>query len=192
MRIFNRIVVIIILAGLFVLGAYMVTYGFGLFGYQLSNLPSALGLSGLYNGLRGFVSSVQGGGLSVLAVFILVSVATIGLVLLIAELKPPTPRKVRMQQGTHVTRDVVENEVTTAAERTPNVLGSRVRARGRRRPGADVSLQASVRRGEDVNSIRSDLRSSVQQRLDQTGVPLGRLKVKLNESDPRQAQTRVQ
>ncbi len=42
MRVFNRIVVILLLVGLIALGAYTVVYSFELFGYQLSNLPSAL------------------------------------------------------------------------------------------------------------------------------------------------------
>src|SRR3712207_8905737 len=93
---------ILILAGLFVLGVYTVVYSFNLFGYRLEDVPRAIGLSGLYRGLETFVGNVEDGNLSVLTVIVLVAVAVLGLVLLIAELKPPAPRRVRMHSGTYV------------------------------------------------------------------------------------------
>ncbi|MCA1687465.1 MAG: alkaline shock response membrane anchor protein AmaP [Actinobacteria bacterium] len=192
MRVFNRIVMILLLAGLFVLGVYTVVYSFNLFGYSLENLPRALGLSGFYRGLETFVRGVESGSLSVLTVFILVSLAVLGLILLIAELKPPAPRRVRMRSGTYVTRGAVADEVVTAAEQTPNVLGTSARVKAKRRSGALVDLEARVRRGEDTGTIQSDLRRSVQERLGERGVPVSKLNVKLVEADPRATRTRVQ
>jgi hypothetical protein len=191
-RIFNRIVMILLLAGLFVLGVYTVVYSLNLFGYRLGDLPRALGLSGLYGGLQTFVGNAEDGSLSVLAVIILVSIAVVGLILLIAELKPPTPRLVRMHSGTYITRGTVADEVVEAAEQTPGVLGTSSRVKARRRPGAQVDLEARVRRGEDNSAIQSDLRRSVRERLAQRGVPVSKLNVRLREVDPRQARTRVQ
>ena len=51
MRVFNRIFMILLFAGLFVLGVYMVVYAFNLFGYRLEALPT-LGLSGFYRSLE--------------------------------------------------------------------------------------------------------------------------------------------
>jgi hypothetical protein len=191
MRVFNRIVVILLLAGLFVLGVYTVVYSLGLFGYVLADLPRALGLSGFYHGLQSFVRSVENGNPSVLSVVILVLVALVGLILLIAELKPPAPRRVRMRSGTYITRGAVADEVVTAAEQTPDVLGTSARVKARRRPGAQVNLEARVRRGENTNAIQSDLRRSVQGHLAQRGVPVSKLNVKLVEADPRETRTRV-
>jgi hypothetical protein len=191
MRVFNRIVMILLFAGLFVLGVYTVVYSLNLFGYNLADLPRALGLSGFYRGLDSFVRSVEGGNLSVLAVFILVAIAVLGLILLIAELKPPAPRRVRMSSGTYVTRGAVADEVVAAAERTPGVLGTSSRVKARRRPGAQVDLEARVRRGDDTNTIQSDLRREVQEHLTQRGVPVSKLNVKLVEADPRETRTRV-
>ena len=39
MRVFNRIAMTLLFAGLFVLGVYMVVYAFDLFGYKLASLP---------------------------------------------------------------------------------------------------------------------------------------------------------
>ena len=39
MRVFNRIVMILLFAGLFVLGVYMVVYSLNLFGYRLEDIP---------------------------------------------------------------------------------------------------------------------------------------------------------
>lgn len=179
---------VLLLAGLFLLGVYMVAYGFNLFGYRLSDLP----LSSFGDGVSSFVRSVESGSPSILNVVTLVLVALLGLVLLIAELKPPAPRRVRMQNGTYITRGAVEREVVEAAESTPNVLGSKARVQAKRRPGANVSLDANVRRGEDVNSIKSSLQERVQQRLARSGIPVSRLKIKLIQSDPRETKTRVQ
>jgi hypothetical protein len=182
---------IVFLAGLFVLGVYTVVYSFNLFGYSLDNLPRTLGLSGFYRSLESFVGGVENGSLSVLTVFILVAIAVLGLILLIAELKPPAPRRVRMRSGTYVTRGAVADEVVTAAERTQGVLGVSSRVKAKRRSGALVDLEARVRRGEDTNTIQSDLRRSVQEHLAERGVPMSKLNVKLVEADPRETRTRV-
>ena len=191
MRLFNRIVMILLLAGLFVLGLYTVAYSLSLFGYSLDNLPRTLGLSGFYRGLEGFARGVESGSLSILAVFILVALAVLGLVLLIAELKPQAPRRVRMRSGTYITRGAVADEVVAAAEQTPGVLGTSSRVKAKRRPGAQVDLEARVRRGDDTSTIRSDLRRSVQERLAERGVPVSKLNVRLVEADPRETRTRV-
>ena len=183
---------ILILAGLFVLGVYTVVYSFNLFGYRLEDIPRAIGLSGLYRGLETFVGNVEDGNLSVLTVIVLVAVAVLGLVLLIAELKPPAPRRVRMHSGTYVSRGAVADEVVEAAERTPGVLGTSARVKARRSPGAQVDLEARVRRGDDTGTIQSELRRSVRERLAQRGVPVSKLNVRLVEADPRQTKTRVQ
>ena len=78
------------------------------------------------------------------------------------------------------------------ADRVPGVLGSSVDAKAQRRPGAQVEVRGNVRRGEDVGSIGSNLRSRVQERLSQKGVPVSKLNVSLSEADPRQTRTRVQ
>jgi hypothetical protein len=191
MKIFNRIVMILLLAGLFVLGVYTVVYSFNIFGYRLEDLPRALGLSGFYGGLQSFVRGVESGRLSVLSVIILVLIALVGLILLIAELKPSAPRRVRMRSGTYVTRGAVADEVVAATEQTPDVLGTSARVKAKRRPGAQVNLEARVRRGENTSAIQSNLRRSVQERLAQGGVPVSKLNVKLVEADPRETRTRV-
>ena len=192
MRVFNRIVMILLFAGLFVLGVYTVVYSLDLFGYRLEDLPRALGLSGFYRGLETFVSNVENGSLSVLTVILLVAIAVLGLILLIAELKPPAPRRVRMSSGTYVTRGSVADEVVAAAEGTPGVLGTSARVKARRRPGARVDLEARVRRGDDTSAIQSELRRTVRERLSERGVPVSKLNVKLIEADPRRTRTRVQ
>jgi hypothetical protein len=182
---------ILLLAGLFVLGLYTVVYSFNLFGYSLDTLPRALSISGFYRGLETFVRNVESGSLSVLTVFVLVALAVLGLILLTAELKPAAPRRVRMRSGTYVTRGAVADEVVAAAEQTPDVLGTSARVKAKRRPGALVDLEARVRRGEDTNTIQSALRRSVQERLAERGVPVSKLNVKLIEADPRETKSRV-
>lgn len=179
---------ILLLCGLFLLGVYMVAYGFSLFGYKLSALP----VSSFGKGVSDFVSGIESGSLSVLAITLLVLLAILGLILLIAELKPRTPRRVRMQKGTYITRSTVGSEVQKATEETPNVLDSAVKVAAKRSSGAKIDLDANVRRGDEVNAIKSDLQSRVQQRLANSGIPVNRLKIRMVESDPRETKTRVQ
>jgi len=188
MRVFNRIFMILLLAGLFVLGVYMIVYAFDLFGYKLSSLP----ITDFAGGLKGFVSGVEDGNLPVATQALLVLLAILGLLWFIAELRPTAPRRVRMGSGTYVSRSVVEGEVATVAEEVPDVLGSSVGVKARRSPGAQVNLEARVRRGEDMNTIKSGLQSTVRERLSERGLPLSRLNIKLVEADPRQTRTRVQ
>ena len=191
MRVFNRIVMILLLAGLFVLGIYTVVYSFNIFGYRLEDLPRALGLAGFYGGLQSFVRSVESGDLSILSIILLVLIALAGLILLLAELKPRSPRRVRMRSGTYITRGAVADEVVAAAEQVPDVLGTSARVKAKRRRGAQVDLEARVRRGENTGAIQSELRRSVQERLTEREVPVSKLNVKLVEADPRETKTRV-
>jgi hypothetical protein len=190
-RIFNRIVIILLLAGLFVLGVFTVLYSFDLAGYRLADLPRTLRLDDFYRGLRGFVGDVERGNLNALDIATLVVIALLGLVLLVLELKPPAPRRVRMQQGTYITRGAVEDEAIAAAEQNPEVLESNANAEARRRTGAKVNIEASVRRGENVRNTRSGVRDRVQQHLDRVGIPVSNLKVRIVESDPRETRARV-
>lgn len=187
MRIFNRLVVVLLLAGLALLGFFAVIYSFDLFGYVLADLP----VGPIGGGVSGFVDGVESGpGVGTIAVLALL--ALLGLILLVLELKPPTPRRVRMQKGTYTTRGVVEREINAATESTPNVLGSSTKVKAQRKPGAKVKLDANVRRGEDQQQVQSDLRQRIQDRLSRNGVPVSKLKIRLLESDPRQTKTRVQ
>jgi len=178
----------LLFAGLFVLGVYMIVYSFDLFGRSLTSLP----ISDFADGLENFVRRVENGNLSVLTVTILVLLAIVGLLWFIAELRPSAPRRVRMGNGTFAARSVVAEEVSTVAEQVPDVLGSSVGVQARRSPGARVDLEAKVRRGEDLETIRSGLRTTVQQRLSEKGLPVSKLNVKLVEADPRQTKSRVQ
>jgi len=188
MRIFNRIVMILLLAGLFVLGVYMIVYAFELLGYSLGSLP----FSGFADGLQGFANDVERGSLAAIPLIVLVLLVLLGLLLLVAELKPPAPSRVRMGSGTYATRRVVEDEVSAVADEVHGVLGSSVNAKAQRRPGAQVDVEGRVRRGDDVGTIRSGLRSRVQEHLSTRGLPVSKLNVKLVETDPRQTKTRVQ
>ena len=190
MRIFNRILMILVLAGLFVLGVYAVVYAFDLFGKSLSGLLQPITDAG--NASQDFMGRVEQGGISPIAIVVLVLIAILGLILLIYELKPPSPRRVRMDKGTFLTRSVVQEEVSKAAEQSPDVLGHSVRATAKRRPGAQVDLEARIRRGDDTSAIQRNLRRLVQEHLGGRGIPVSKLNVKTVEADPRQTKTRVQ
>ncbi len=191
MRIFNRIIVVLLLAALVALGIAVVFYAFDLAGYRLANLPRALGLDGLTQSLSRFVGNVENRNLNPLDYVVLGAIALLGLILLILELKPPSPRKVSMQRGTYITRNAVRDEVVAATEGNPEVLQSDVDVAAQRRPGAKVDLTASVRRGENTSRLQSEVRDSVQQHLGRVGVPVSNLNVRIAESDPRQTKTRV-
>ena len=191
MRIFNRIVVILLLAGLVYLGIATVVYVFEMGPYELEDLSNALGFGGLYEGLNGYVGNIESGNIDALDVIVLSAITLLGLVLFILELKPPTPRRVRMQRGTYITRRAVEREVSPLVEQEPEVLQSNVKVKAQRRPGAKVQVGASIRPGEDARSVQSEVQSRVQQQMAETGVPVSDLRVRANESDPRQTKTRV-
>lgn len=192
MWILNRLIMVLVFAALFVAGLFAAIYGLNILGYQISDLQQTLGLPGLYEGLDSFVSGVENGSLTPAGIAILIGVALLGLILLLLELKPRTPRRIRMEKGTYITRGAVGDEVADATENTSNVLGSSVKVKAKRRPGAVVNVNADVRRGEDQKQIKGNLRTAIQERLAASGVPLGKVKVNLNESDPRQTKTRVQ
>ena len=191
MRIFNRIIVVLLLAGLVALGIAAIFYAFDLAGYRLANVPRLLGLDGFAQSLSRFVGNVENRNLNPLDYVVLGAIALLGLILLFLEFKPPSPRRVRMQEGTYITRRAVRDEVVAATEHNPEVLQSDVDVAAQRRPGAKVDVTASVRRGENTRRLQSEVRDSVQQHLGRVGVPVSNLNVRIAESDPRQTQTRV-
>jgi hypothetical protein len=191
MRTFYRIVIILLLAGLFALGVATVVYALDIDPYRLEDFVRTLGLDNFYQGLRNYVQNVESGKIDAFDIAVLGLIALLGLVLLILELKPRTPRRVRMQSGTYITRSAVENEVATAAEQDPEVLQSNVSIKAQRRPGAKVNVRASIRPGEDTRSIQSKVRDQVRQHLAEVGIPVSTLKVRIFESDPRETKTRV-
>ena len=128
MRIFNRIVVILLLAGLFVLGVFVFLASIspslnalGAQGTDLQTLPSSLRPDSLAAGLRTYLTNIENGNVGVLDAVVLSAVTLLGLILLVLELKPPTPRRVRMQQGTYITRSAVRDEATRATEQEQRV-----------------------------------------------------------------------
>ncbi len=202
MRVFNRIVVVLLLAGLFALGVFTLLAAseplldrVGLEVTDLQDLPGASRPDNLFGGLESYFTNIESGyangDMGLLDLAILGGVVLLGLILLVLELKPRRPRRVRMQSGTYVTRNAVEDAVAEAAERDPELLRSNVSIKAQRRPGAKVGVRASVRQGEDVGSLQSGARDRIQQHLDQVGIPVGNLKVRVTESDPHETKTRV-
>jgi hypothetical protein len=198
MRIFNMIVVILLLAALFALGVFVflasispLLSAFGAQGTDLQNLPPSLRPDGLSAGLRNYLTNVENGNVSALDAIALVATALLGLVLFVLELKPSAPRRVRMQQGTYVTRSAIRDEATRAAEEEHEVLQSNVKVKAQRRPGAKIHITASVREEEDNRGLQSEIRDQVQQHLGRMGIPVANLKVRTAGSDPRETKTRV-
>ena len=185
MRIFNRIVVTLLLAGLFVLGIFGIVYSFNLFGYKFSQLPQLLSLQPIYSGAQDLVSDVENGTLLPLVFFILIGIALVGLVLLILEFKPRTPRLVTMQKGTYVTRKAVKTQVLNATDQSSESIGSSAKVKARRGSGAKVNLKSNIRRGENEGNARSSIKDKVSDYLGMVGIPVAQLKVKTSEVDPR-------
>lgn len=185
MRIFNRIVVTLLLAGLFVLGMFGIVYSFNLFGYQFSQLPQLLNLQTIYSGTQELLSDAENGTLLPVVFFILLGIAVLGLILLILELKPRTPRLVRMQKGTYVTRGAVKTQVLNAVYQSSEALDSSAKVKARRGSGAKIKLKSNIRRGENESNARSSIKSQVSDYLGTVGIPVARIKVKTSETDPR-------
>lgn len=192
MRVFNRIVVTLLLVGLLVLGVYGVIYSFGISGYSLSNLGQRLGITTILGGAQSFLQNLGQSTLPAIAVVILVAVAVLGLVLLILELKPRRPRKVRTRsKGIYMTRAAVRGAVQTAAENTSEILSAKAKAKARRGAGAKVKVNANIRQGEEQGGARSSVREQVGNELSERGVPVKKLKFKLQETESQGAKARV-
>lgn len=191
MKVFNRIVVILILAGLFSLSLFIMFSAFDFGGYLLADLPNVLGFAIIQEAIASFVANLESGSTNIFVIATMGLLALVGLVLFIIELIPSSPRKVKMQQGTYVTRRAVEAAATEAVEQNPNVLHSNIKVKARRKSGAKVKIRASVEEGEDARNARSEVQEGVQRHMDEVGIPVGRLKVRIDESAPSTSKTRV-
>lgn len=191
MWIFNRIVVFLLLLGLLALGISTAVYAFGIGPYNLSNLPYAFRPDSISEGMRIYLLNIENGAVNILDVVVLVLIALMGLILLLLELLPTPPRRVRMERGTYATRRAVKDEATTAVQQNDEVLDSNVTVAAQRRPGARIGVRASVRTGENVREAQARMQDRIRQYLDRVGVPVGNLRVRVVESDPRHTKTRV-
>lgn len=192
MRVFNRIVITLLLAGLLILGVYGVIYSFQIAGYSLSNLEQRLAIPAIASGARSFLGSLGQSTLSAAAVAGLVAIAVAGLILLLLELKPRRPRHVRTgSKGVYITRGAARNAAKSVAEGTSEVLSSKAKAKSRLGTGAKIKLNANIRRGEEPGRVRSSLREQINNGLSERGVPVSKLKLKLEETEPQGAKARV-
>lgn len=191
-RVFNRIVVTLLLAGLLVLGVYGVIYSFGISGYSLSNLEQRLGLTSILSGAGSFLQSLGQSPPSAITIAILAAIAFLGLVLLVLELKPRRPRKVvTRSKGVYMTRSAVRSAVQKAAENTSEILSAKVKAKTRRKAGAKAKVAANIRQGENQSSARSSIREQMDSELSERGVPVKKLKFKLQETASQGEKARV-
>lgn len=192
MRIFNRIVVTLLLVALLILGVYGVIYSFQIAGYSLSNLEQRLGVSTITSGTQSFLEGLGQSALPAAAVAILVAIAVLGLILLVLELKPRRPRTVRTgSKNVYMTRDAVRSAVRSTAEGASEVLSAKAKAKARRGAGAKVKLDANIRRGEEPGRVGSSIREQVNNGLSEKGVPIKKLKLKLEEVESQGAKARV-
>lgn len=192
MRVFNRIVVTLLLTALLILGVYGVIYSFQIAGYSLSSLEQRLGIPAIASGAQSFLEGLGQSALTAIEIAILVVVAVLGLILLALELKPRRPRKVRTSsKGVYMTRGAVRDAVKSVADSTSEVLSSKAKAKTRRGAGAKVKLDANIRRGEEPGRVRSSIREQINNELSGRGVPVKNLKLKLEETDPQGEKARV-
>ena len=148
MRIFNRIVVTLLLAGLLVLCVYGVLYSFQLAGRSLSGLEQTLGIPTITSGAESFLSSLGSGSLPAASVAILVAVAVLGLILLLLELKPRRPWTVRTStRGVYMTRGAVRDAAKSTAEGNSEVLGAKAKAKARRGAPGQGPAPGGAKRG---------------------------------------------
>lgn len=192
MWIFNRIVVTLLLAGLVVLGVYGVIYSFELAGYSLSSLEQTLRIPAITSGAQSFLQNLGQSALPASVVAILVAIAVLGLILLVLELKPRRPRRVRTSaKSVYMSRNAVRSAVQSSAENTSEVLGAKAKAKARRGTGAKVKLKSSIRRGEEQGPVRSSIREQINNDLAEKGVPVKTLKLKLEEAESQGTKARV-
>ena len=186
MRIFNRIVLILLLAAIIAAGIFAVLYGFSLGGFNLDSIK----INGVTSALPGFEQGVQNADPLILAA--LVAVAVVGLILLIAELKPPAPRRVKLGNGCFVSRGAVEQAAEGMALEEEGVLDARARAKPRRVRRAKLSLQVKARYGEDTRKLEESLRRRLQSGLgEEAGLPVGKPRLSVEAVEPWKAKRRV-
>lgn len=183
MRVFNRIVVTLLLVGLLVLGVYGVIYSFGISGYSLSNLEQRLGVTNILSSAGSFFEGLGQSTPSTNTIAILAAIAVLGLILLILELKPRRPRKVLTRsKGVYMTKTAVRSAVKTAAENTSEILSAKVKAKTRRGSGAKAKVDANIRPGEDQSGAKRSVREQMDSELSERGVPVKKFKFKLKET----------
>lgn len=191
MKIFNRILVILIFVAIFVIGLFGVLYGFQWLGYSLFDFPAQAQQSVFYSSLQTWIDELNAGSPTTLTVISLVATAIAGIILLFLELKPKPPQKVRLGKSMFITREAVASEAERGAMMEPEVSEAKAHVKARRGPGAKVTVHSKVRRGIDLKAAQQDVRSQVENHLLGLGIPVSSIKVDVEEIDPRKSKVRV-
>ncbi len=191
MRLFNRILVTLLLVAWLIIGIFGVLYAFRWLGYSIYDFPGQVRASSFYRGTVAWVRSIDAGTPGPWTVIICVALIILGLLLLYLELWPRRPDRVRLGEGTWATRRLVAAEAVSAASEQPDVLVASARVKPLRRGGAKLGVSVSARRGTDLAALRQGVQEGVRDRMEAVGIPISGLKVRTTQVDPRRAEVRV-
>ena len=192
MRLFNRIVLVIVLVVLVVFGTFGAIYAFAGVGYQDRGLPGFLAIPENAQAAQSWLSSFEDGSVPLLDFIVVVAVGVAGLALLVLELKPSRKEHLALGPQAWVKREVVEKEAEYVALTDRAVLESEAELSLRRVLGNKLKLKLIVRRGESPEDTRSRVRDLINTEIIGKGqVNIPKTRVEAIALDPRRAKRRV-
>jgi hypothetical protein len=186
MGLVHRLTALVFLIALCVVGTFAVLYAAGLFGLKLTDLPVAR----VGDEVDNYLGAAAGGDLLAVGVAVLVALILLGLVLLVIAFWPERPRLVGLGQDAYVGPQLLEERSERAARAGAAVLDARARFR---RAGDRPKLRVSVatRPDADAGAIEGQTRERVQTMLQEAGIELAALDVRVKRTDPRRLKRRV-
>lgn len=192
MRLFNRILLIVVLLAILVFAGFSAAYAFaGQDDYQAASLPAFLALQEAAAPVQQWLGNFEAQSIPAWLFTILVVVGLAGLALLAFELLPRRSRYLKVRTGIRVEREVVEEEMERVAADDPAVLSSSARLVPRRRR-SKLSVRLKVRRGEDLHQAEARVSEAIAERVAEGGqLRVARARVTGSTRDPRGSKRRV-
>jgi Zn-dependent protease with chaperone function len=186
MGLVHRLTAVLFPIALLVAGAFAVLYAVGLSGLRLADLP----LARVGDEVDGYLGAVAAGNLLAAGVAVLALLILLGLVILVIALWPERPRLVGLGQDAYVEPKLLEERSEQAARAGAAVLDARARLR---RAGDRPKLRVAVatRPDADAGAIEGQTRERVQTMLQEAGIELAALDVRVKKTDPRRLKRRV-
>lgn len=188
MRLFNRLVMVVVGAALALAGAIAAAFALDVDRFQVAALEE--GMAPVTAAAQEVLTQAQNGALPIGTQLLLLVAAITGAALLFFEFRPYRSHMLRLAEGAYVTEPALEHELELAASEVDGTLDvhADVRAASRRKR---VRLEAYIREGLDTQAARSEVESRAVEALQRAGLQGTGVRIELAAVDPRDSKARV-
>lgn len=192
MRVFNRVLLAVVLVVILVFATFSAVFVFAGDQYKSAGLPGGLAVPGQAEPISRWLHGYEQGSIAWWHFALLIVVFVAGLALLILELLPGRRAALMLGRDSFLEKEVVERAAVGVAQRDRSVLEARASLKPKRHGRGNLKMKLTIREGEDTQAAGRRVGEMLQSELTEKGQLSGlQTKIKVAARDPRTLKTRV-